>query len=274
MGAEEAAPCRHAGAPPQVIVDSVSKLIQDLAIENDLLGRYGLTAGEYHAALPAAIEGLRGSMSASVADRKEFLASVFRSMLEGGFIDRLESPKYGADTVYRLTIDGYGDIAVIQKGCPDGKHSSVAWSAPGWARETYLWWLCDSMRYEPGEHIAKGVNRLRQRFFGEYPDTVSGVIFHNHLCGSGWRKCPKTVGTEAPPPCLYIMPDRQDDVSQWNWDGGQKRFFPDVLMAAFGVPREQVPYFTGHIGFQRRGDTLRTTITSRFGPGRATTFRS
>ncbi|MFD6463812.1 hypothetical protein, partial [Streptomyces roseolus] len=125
MGAEEAAPCRHAGAPPQAIVDNVSKVIQDLGLESDLLGRYGLTTGEYRAALPAAIEGLRGSMSASVADRKDFLAGVFRDMLEGGFIDRLESPKYGADTVYRLTIGEYGDIAVIQKGCPDGRHSSV-----------------------------------------------------------------------------------------------------------------------------------------------------
>lgn len=278
MGAEEAAPCRHTGAPPQAVLDSVSKLIQNLGVEGELLGRYGLTSEEYRAALPAAIEGLRGSMSASVADRKEFLAGVFRSMLEGGFIHGLESPKYGRDTVYRLTIDGYGDIAVIQKGCPDGAHSSVTWSVPDWARETYLWWLCDSMRYEPGEHIAKGVNRLRQRFFDDYPDTVSGVIFHNHLCGSGRRRCPKITAApgviDAPPPCLYVMPDRQDDASQWNWDGNQKRFFPSVLLGAFGVVREQVPYFTGHIGFQRRGGSLRTTITSRFGPGRASTFRS
>ncbi|MBF6183329.1 hypothetical protein [Nocardia otitidiscaviarum] len=278
MGAEEAAPCRHAGAPPQVIVESVSKLIQDLGVESELLGRYGLTVGEYRAALPAAIEGLRGSMSASVADRKEFLAGVFRRMLEAGIIDGLESPKYGKDTVYRLTVNGYGDIAVIQKGCPDGKHSSIAWSSPSWARETYLWWLCDSMRYEPGQHIDKGVKRLRKRFFDELPDTISGVIFHNHLCGSGQRRCPKIIDgprvIEAPPPCLYVMPDRQADVSQWNWDGRQERFFPGLLLGAFGVVREQVPYFTGHIGFQRRGASLRTTITSRFGPGRATTFRS
>ncbi|WP_327141284.1 hypothetical protein [Nocardia sp. NBC_01327] len=244
-----------------------------------MLGRYGLTSGEYRSALPAAIEGLRGSISASVADKKEFLSGIFQAMRESGFIDHLESPKYGDDTVYRLTIRGYGDIAVIQKGCPDGKHSSVAWSAPDWAQETYLWWLCGSMTSEPGEHISKGVGRLRQRFFGDFPDTISGVIFHNPLCGSGQRICPKNAATlrasavAAPPPCLYVMPERQDGVSEWNWDGGQERFFPRILLGAFGVATEYVPYFTGHVGFQRRGGALHTTITSRFGPGRVTTFR-
>lgn len=51
MGAEEAAPCRHAGAPPSAVVSSVSRLITDLASEESLLGRYGLTAQEYREAL-------------------------------------------------------------------------------------------------------------------------------------------------------------------------------------------------------------------------------
>ncbi|MGV9334807.1 hypothetical protein [Nocardia sp. NPDC003726] len=279
MSADEAAPCKHAGAPPQFIVDSVSRLIQNLGSDSDLIKRYGLTPAEYRSALPAAIEGLRGSMSASVSDRKEFLAGVFQAMLAAGAIDRFDRPKYGEDTVYRLTIQG-SVIAVIQKGCPDGAHSSVRWSAPDWADETYLWWLCDSMRYQPGEHIAKGVNRLRQRFFGDAPDTLSGVIFHNHLCGSRQRLCPKSAkamdvgGIQVSAPCVYVMPDRREGVSEWNWDGGQQRLFPRVILGAFGIPTEQVGYFTGHVGFQRRGNALRTIITSRFGPGRATTFRS
>ncbi|WP_328708672.1 hypothetical protein [Microbispora hainanensis] len=280
MAAEDSMPCRHAGAPPQTIVDSVSALIRDLGAQSSLLNQYGLTTQEYTEALPAAIEGLRGSMSASVADRKAFLATLFQGMLAKGTINDLEKPNYGDDTVYRLTIAGFGDVAVIQKGCPDGKHSSVQWSAPAWARETYLWWLCDSMRYEPGEHLSKGVNRLRQRFFGDYPDTVDGVIFHNHLCGTGQRPCPKIgkaarVGNvDVPPPCVYVMPDRAEDATEWNWDGGQHRFFPGVLLSAFGISPEQALFFTGYIGFQKRAGTLHTTITSRFGPGRVVTFRN
>ncbi|WP_144070108.1 hypothetical protein [Nonomuraea indica] len=280
MDAEDSMPCRHAGAPPQPVVDSVIALIRNLGAESALLGQYGLSSQEYNAALPAAVEGLRGSMSASVQDRKAFLGTLFQYMLDKGAISGLERPRYGDDTVYRLKISGFGDVAVIQKGCPDGAHSSVRWSAPTWAQETYLWWLCDSMRYEPGEHLSKGVNRLRQRFFGDYPDTVDGVIFHNHLCGTNQRICPKIDNSirldavDVPPPCIYVMPDRMDGAFEWNWDGSQHRFFPRVLLSAFGISSEQAPFFTGYIGFQRRGGTPRATITSRFGAGRATTFRN
>ncbi|MBF6150211.1 hypothetical protein [Nocardia nova] len=277
MGFEEAAPCRHAGAPPAAIVDRISRLIAELPSNESVLRQYGLTVQEYQEALPAAIEGMRGSMSASVGGRRQFLGTLFEGLLAEGHIDRLEKPVYGDDTVYRLTIGGFGDVAVIQKGCPDGAHSSVRWSVPPWARETYLWWLCDSMRYEPGEHIAKGVNRLRKRFFSDLPGTLDGVIFHNHLCGHGQRECPKADraatlgGITIPPPCIYVMPDAQDGAQEWNWNGTQTRVFPTVLLGAFGIPTEQVPSYTGYVGFQRRADALRTTITSRYGGVRTTT---
>ncbi|MBF6397905.1 hypothetical protein IU438_19115 [Nocardia cyriacigeorgica] len=280
MGAEEAAPCRHAGAPPQTIVSSVSQLIQSLGDDSSLLDRYGLTSEEYRTALPAAIEGLRGSMSASVSNRRTFLFELLQAMAEAGYIDRVERPKYGENTVYRVRVPDFGDVAVIQKGCPDGKHSSANWSVPEWARETYLWWLCDSMRYEPGAHIDKGAKRLRQEFFSDRPDALSGVIFHNHLCGTVQRRCPKMEYSlhlgdiDLPPPCVYIMPDRGEDASGWNWGGETERRFPAVLLGAFGIPPELVSHFVGHIGFQQRNGALRTTIASRFGTGRVTTFRS
>jgi hypothetical protein len=280
MDAEQAAPCRHAGAPPAAVVDSVARLIQGLASEDDLLRRHGVTADEYRQALSAAIESVRGSMSASVGERRQFLGDLFESMARDGYIDAVSKPTYGDDTVYRLSVADFGDIAIIQKGCPDGAHSSVRWSAPSWARETYLWWLCDSMRYEPGEHVAKGVNRLRQRFFGELPDTISGIVFHDHLCGTAQRVCPKAAhvyhvgGRALPPPCVYVMPDRAEGVNEWNWAGAQRRVFPAVLLRAFGVTDGQAQAFVGDVGFQRRSGTTRTTISSRFGPGRATTYRS
>jgi hypothetical protein len=281
MGAEEAAPCRHAGAPPQAVVDSVTRLIRTLGDDAVILRQHGLTAGEYKVALPAAIEALRGRMSASNSDRREFLENLFKAMLAKRIISKLQIPTYGDDTVYRLTTISYRHIAIIQKGCPDGAHSSVRWNVPDWASETYLWWLCDSMRSEPGEHIAKGVNRLRQRFFdNRIPDFLDGIIFHNQLCGTAQRLCPKASvsmsvdDVDIPAPCIYVMPDRQSEADEWNWDGSQKRIFPAVLLAAFGIDPKQIPSYTGYVGFQRRGGTLRTTITSRFGPGRVTTFRS
>ena len=280
MGAKEAAPCRHAGVPPQIVIDNVIQLIRNLGADETNLRRYGLTSEEYRGALPAAIETMRGSMSASSGVKRSFLESLFRAMTEAGVISDVQIPTPGADTVYRLSVPGAGDVAVIQKGCPDGRHSSVSWSAPNWATETYLWWVCDSTRVEPGEHIKGGINRLRQRFFSNAPDTIDGVIFHSPLCGTPGRLCPKSTtgmtvaGVRAPAPCVYIMPERRDGSTEWNWDGTQERLFPAVLLSAFGVTPENVSSYTGYVGFQRRSGNLRTTITSRYGSGRTTTSRS
>jgi hypothetical protein len=280
MGAEDAAPCRHAGAPPESVVDNVSRMIWDLGSNETLLGTYGITSAEYKSALRPAIEAIRGSLSASVDHRKRFLGDLLGAVSEAGLITSVTRPVYGEDTVYRLSFEGFGDVAIIQKGCPDGAHSSVRWSAPEWARETYLWWLCDSMRYEPGEHVVKGVNRLRQRFFDSHPDTLSGIIFHNHLCGTAERICPKAEhtfnvnGVPLPAPCIYVMPDRNEHGTEWNWEGNQSRFFPARFLQAFGITEEQSKCFIGYVGFQRRGGALKTRITAPFGPGRVSMYRS
>ncbi len=131
-------------------------------------------------------------MSASNADRRDFLAGLLDYLHESGAVQSLRKPEYGKDTVYRLSVAGQAqDVAIIQKGCPDGAHSSQACSMPTWAGETYLWWLCDSKSYHPGEHVSKGVNRLRKRFFDERPDVLAGVIFESQICGTAQRICPK-----------------------------------------------------------------------------------
>ena len=192
MAGETATPCNHPGAPPDEVIDLVAEAVKSIARDEAFLQRHGLTAQDFDLALPAAIQRIRGSAAAGNADRREFLTDLFRRMVVSGAISDFETPDYGKDTVYRLHINGVGSVAIIQKGCPDGAHSSVAWSAPEWAKETYLWWLCDSLQYEPGEHVAKGVNRLRKRFFSDaYRDSIDGIIFHNSMCGSPLRPCPK-----------------------------------------------------------------------------------
>jgi hypothetical protein len=279
MSAERAAPCRHAGAPPQSVIDKVSRVISALHHDAAFLASRGLTPEEYLSALPSVVETLRGSQSATSSDRRRFLVDIFRAMTSKGLLSKFEMPSYGDDTVYRLTVESFGDVAIIQKGCPDGAHSSVRWSAPDWARETYLWWLCSSQKSEPGEHIVKGINRLRQRFFSDAPDTVDGIIFHNDLCGSPQRPCPKMAtaidinGKMIPPPCVYVMPARRPGAVEWNWEGARRRAFPATLLALFNISADDAPAYVGYVGFQGRGGEIRSTSTSRFGPGRSTTYR-
>lgn len=256
-------------------------MIRALSEHPDVLARYGISASEYSSALPAAIEAVRGSMSASNADRRQFLTGVLTHIVDRGLATNFATPDYGDNTVYRLNVPSIGAVAIIQKGCPDGAHSSTRWVAPSWAQETYLWWLCSSLTAHPGEHVSKGVNRLRQRFFSDAPDTLSGIIFHNELCGTAHRPCPKQArsaeinGQMVPAPCVYTMPERDSEATAWNWGGSRSLKFPAILLKAFDIDAAEAETYTGFVGFQRKDNgAFRTTITNRYGAGRSSTYRS
>lgn len=278
----EAAPCRHASAVSSSVVDRVAELIQTLANDNDALARAGLSSQEYAEGLPAAIESLRGRMSANNGSRRDFLASIFAELESRGLIDAFTVPTYGDDTVYRLEVPSVGSVAVIQKGCPDGTHSSVQWEEPPWAAETYLWWLCSSKKAHPGEHVTRGVSRLRRRFFSDAAGTLSGVIFHNDLCGTQERLCPKQVhaiaigGRMVPPPCVWAMPKRRETgLDSWNWERDARPQFAAVLLAAFSIDLRAVPSFTSQVGFRRRSNgDVGTIISNNAGPALSSTHRS
>jgi hypothetical protein len=187
MSAEKSVPCRHRGAPPEEVVERVVDLISNIGQDESYLYSRGLSADEYQLALPTAIEKMRGSKTASNSDRRDFLALLLNELVQKGAASSVSKPAYGADTVYRVSVPSLGEVAIIQKGCPDGAHSSQAWSIPEWATETYLWWLCPSLSNEPGVHVMKGINRLRGRFFEKQSETLDGIIFHNDLCGSDLR---------------------------------------------------------------------------------------
>lgn len=285
MSAEEAAPCRHAGAPMPEVVEMTESAIRSIADDPAFLAKSGLTRDEFELALPTAIQKIRGRTAASNADRRDFLKKLLEQLKSTGKVSAIREPDYGDDTIYRLEIPSVGPVAIIQKGCPDGNHSSVKWSAPEWAKETYLWWLCDSLSHQPGEHVDKGVKRLRNRFFSDaYTDAVDGVIFHNATCGTAFRPCPKIAiaisidDTRIPPPCIWIMPDRagyDDDANnEFNWDGQRSRQFPAILLSLFGIGPQECQSYVGYVGFQKGLRGNRSTIVSRFGPGKVSSFRS
>ncbi|MER5978619.1 hypothetical protein ABT142_19220 [Streptomyces sp. NPDC001857] len=243
----------------------------------DLLRSHGLTEHEFAMALPAAIEQIRGRKSAENAPRRDFMASLMQGLVDKGVATALEKPDYGGNTVYRLAVDGIGNVAIIQKGAPDGAHGSVKWEVPDWAHEAYLWWVNDGMTRHPGSDVAKGVSRLRNVFLSGSRRMLDGVIFQSSICGTGNRACPKSQyavdfgGQLVPPPCIYVMPDEEPGASAWNWDGATRRRFPTALLSAFGIPADQALFFTGHVGYRGARNTV---ITSRFGPAQFTTYRS
>jgi len=86
MNAKQAVPCSHAGVPPIAVVEKVSALIEALASDDAFLASKGISPAEYRSAFPIALEAMRGSQSASNADRRHFLVSIFEAMVARGLI--------------------------------------------------------------------------------------------------------------------------------------------------------------------------------------------
>ena len=276
----EAAPCRHSGAPPEDLVNQVVQLLSR-AVPNDVdfLRANGLGRDEFERAFPAAIEKIRGSKAASNRESRRVVELTIKHLADSGAISSYHVPKKGESTVYRLCLRNGRQIGVIQKGCPDGAHSSTAWERPGWADELYLWWACDSLKFEPGEHIWKGVTRVRKKVAEEPSNQLDGVIFFNHLCGSPERLCPKAgrvtlaSGLELPPPCVYVFPTWKRGEEELNWRGQDVREFPRELMSAFGVEGSGWKDNVGYVGFRVSGRNVKTEITARYGAAKASSVR-
>ena len=285
MAGEESMLCKHPGSPPDEVVDLVVQTVQDVAKNVDFLRKNGLTPEEFNTALPAAIQRLRGRTSAENSDRRSFLKNMFEELKNQGKIADYHAPVYGADTVYRIECLEGPQVAIIQKGCPDGAHSSTLWSRPQWADEAYLWWVCDSMQLSPGEHVNKGVGRLRNKFFdNSEADQIDGIIFSSPSCGTVERPCPKQkcetiIGARlVPPPCIWIMPDRCNlDASapfNWNEDGAKKMKFPGVLLSIFPGAQENPAAYTGYVGFKLGNRGKSHSIVTRSGNLPVAKFRS
>lgn len=276
-----AAPCRHRGVPSAQVVNQVLTLLsQSLAEDSAYLAANGLTPTEYMDALPTAVEHLRGSMAASNQSRRDFVGAVIKQLVDSGAIERFQVPKYGEHTIYRLFLKDGKQVGLIQKGCPDGAHSTVNWARPDWADELYLWWVCDSKKFEPGEHVWKGVGRVRSKVSKPGADQLDGVIFYSDQCGTADRPCPKIgraisrEGVQFPPPCIYVFPKWDHSQANLNWRGEEQRVFPAKLLQAFGIPEAEVAKFTSYVGFRLLGPTVTSTeITNRYGTAKATSAR-
>lgn len=279
MKTDTAAPCRHAGSPPREIIERVAEVIQGLVGDPEFLERRGLTVDEFRTALPAAIQTVRGRMSAENSERRGFLEGIFNAMLTKDLISGYEKPKYGNRTVHQLVTAEGREIAVIQKGCPDGDHNKN-WSIPDWASETYLWWVCSSQNAQPGAHIVKGIGRLRGQFLESAEHRLDGVVFSSPICGTPMRQCPKAhhslVVDDAPvpPPCVFTVQGTGIGDDELTRHAGKDRVFPKLLMGLFGISDGSVETFIGQVDFSRRGQALKTLVEANYGPARSTTYRS
>ncbi len=287
---EASLPCRHTIDAKSV--DRLIRLLDNLPSKApDLIEESGLPADKdtYDVLFSAAIESIRGTHSASTAEKSEFATAVLDYMKAKRHIRKWEFVGSGGRQDYRVDLNDGRVVAIEAKGCPDGNNMNI-WERPAWADEFVVWSQCpNSLAKHPGLGTWSGVTiRLLPKSIVD-PVRVDSMVFWDGRCGSDLRRCPKAYGVEGlrskateipgqrdgsgshrdwlPPPCIYMFPRTVPNAPgnphpphhTWRTHG-----FADALLTAFNVPDEEkddyVHNINAEVELRRDGRYLRVAL--------------
>jgi len=268
-------PCERRPA----LKEQIEAYAEVLKTQAHTLGSHGLTEEEFYNSglLSGAIQRIRGQYSASMFDKRDFVARVLRHMEDAGYIKEWLSAGGKNRHDYSVTMPN-GRIAVIElKGCMDG-NNTIIFERPPHAQEFIIWSVCISESSDPRLNAWSGIHtRLGVQMIDKEAQ-VDGLIVWDWLCGTPARPCPKlarmpgqrltTVGQyQLTPPCIYMFP--RTVPSERNNPNPEPHKLEDVSFLAavnecfggFFDEVNKVRFKVGHKG----GDTVRTTSIERNG---------
>lgn len=197
----------------------IEQFAEVLKTQAHLLGDHGMDERTFYesALFRGAIESIRGTFSATMRPKREFVQHVLNHMQDGDFISEWEFTEDGSRNDYRVTMPS-GKIAVIDlKGALDGNNTNI-FERPADADEFVIWSVSTNEGGDPRRNAWSGIHTRLSAEMVTRRQQVDGAIIWDMLCGSTGRPCPKlradvttsrltAVGPfSAPPPCIYMFP--------------------------------------------------------------------
>ncbi|MGO9260923.1 MAG: hypothetical protein ACLQU1_32140 [Bryobacteraceae bacterium] len=243
------------------------------------IGSHGLTKEQFEASgiFQAAIESIRGTKSATMLDKREFVRSVLEHLRDGGEISNWKSSGSRDRHDFEIQFPDGRTCVIETKGCLDGNNTNIFTRPPN-ADEFVIWSLCQNPGSNMSHNVWSGIHtRLGPEIISEHKQ-VDGLIVWDMLCGSDKRPCPKlaadparaaelSLGNTVPPPCLYVfprtIPDYRNNPCPRAWSLAEVRIL-DVLHRVFKGRDEEVVevrFEAGHNG----ADITRVTRLLRNG---------
>lgn len=244
------------------------------------IGSHGLTKEQFEASgiFQAAIESIRGTKSATMRDKREFVRNVLDHLRVLGEISRWTASGSRDRHDFEVQFPDGRTCVIETKGCLDGNNTNIFTRPPN-ADEFVIWSLCQNPGSNMGHNVWSGIHtRLGPEIISEHKQ-VDGLIVWDMLCGTDRRACPKLAsepsrGTElsrggaaVPPPCLYVfprtIPDYRNNPFPRAWPLKDVRILQVLHRAFKGRDDEvaEVRFEAGHNG----SDITRVTHLSRNG---------
>ena len=257
--------------------EQINAFAEVLKTATHTLGAHGLSEADFYQSgiLEGAIQRIRGQLSATMHEKRDFVARVLNHMQDAKYIADWESAGGSNRHDYTVKLPD-GRVSVIElKGCLDGNNTNI-FERPAHAQEFVIWSVCTNAAADPRHNVWSGIHARLSAEIIENEKQVDGLIVWDWLCGTPLRPCPKllrkpgqrltTVGQyHLPPPCIYLFPKTIPSVRNNPNPDPHKLTevgFLDALNSCFGGYFDEinrVRFLAAHKG----GETVRTTSIER-----------
>jgi hypothetical protein len=259
----------------------IEQLARELKDRSHEIASGSMTNRELHASglFRGAIEQLRGEMSASMTEKREFTEAVLDYLRARGLIKDWLVAGSANRHDYGVELNSGRYAAIESKGCLDGNNTTI-FERPPKADEFIIWSICQNPGADPRHNAWSGIHTRLSAEIISREQVVDGLIVWDFLCGTIGRPCPKlTTGSPRtsvatpggdvalPPPCIYLfprtVPNPRSNVNPPTHQLEAVEFL-SVLHRAFSGVDAQLH----HVSFEvanRGGELVRTTRISRGG---------
>ncbi|MFY0633367.1 MAG: hypothetical protein JXQ91_06120 [Vannielia sp.] len=181
------------------------------------LGNHGLDEQDFYQSglFRGSIERIRGQFSASMKEKRAFVALVLSYMQDEGFVADWGSAGEANRHDYFVELNN-GRTAIIElKGCLDGNNTNI-FERPPHADEFVIWSVCSNPGADPRHNVWSGIHTRLSAEMIDRGQRIDGLVVWDWICGTTARPCPKValdpsslteVGQyKLPPPCIYLFP--------------------------------------------------------------------
>jgi len=137
----------------------IEEFAEVLKTESHALGTHGLSELEFYQSgiLEGAVQRIRGQYSATMHEKRDFVARVLNHMQDAGYITEWHSAGSANRHDYSIRFKN-GRISVVElKGCMDGNNTNI-FERPTHAQEFIIWSVCPSAGSDPRKNVWSGVH--------------------------------------------------------------------------------------------------------------------
>jgi len=255
-----------------------------LKTEAHTLGNHGLDEQDFYQSglFRGTIERIRGQFSATMKEKRDFVALVLSRMQDEEFISDWGSAGEANRHDYYVELKN-GRTAIIElKGCLDGNNTNI-FERPPHADEFIIWSICSNPGADPRHNLWSGIHTRLSAEMIDRNQRIDGLVVWDWICGTTARPCPKLtpdgsriteIGQyKLPPPCIYLFPatvpsPRNNPIPRVNSlkDVG----ILEAMQLCFGGYEKEINTVEIEVA-HRDADTVRTTTISRDGVVQKTT---